>query len=139
VCQKVGTPVALVPDMKTTLNRVLLQNIGQQISNGRPLWAMARVNEYLSVSDPLRKVFVLKASKLVNVGMPVEIAHRIINEGTRFGELTEAQQAQLLNIEPAINTTPTRVTFTNKLIKARTARVASNYKKTLLRPRFASV
>ena len=125
--------------MKTTLNRVLLQNIGQQLSNGRPLWAMARLNEYLSVSDPIRKAFAMKASKLINPGVSEEIRHKIINEGTLFGELTKIQQAHFLNLEPAISTAPTRVTFTNRLIRTRTARVAKDSKRTLLRPRFASV
>lgn len=98
---------------------------------------MARLNEYLPVSDPLRQAYASKAFRLSNPRLPQEITNKIIKEGALFGELTENEQAELIKLEPAISTAPVRVTFTNKMIGTRTGKISTNYKKTIIRPRFA--
>lgn len=122
--------------MKATLNATLLCNITQQLTRGRPLWAMARLNEYLEVSDPMRKALASRALTLVNKNIPSEIADKLIKQGCRFNELTSEQQEELLINEPAIPTAPVKFTLTNRLSKG--ALSTAEKKKTFIRARFAS-
>jgi hypothetical protein len=122
--------------MKAKINSVILCNITQQLTRGRPLWAMARLNEYLEVSDPLRKALASKALSLINKSISPEIADKLVTQGCRLNELTASQQEELLLQEPAVSTAPVKFTLTNRLSKG--ASHLSATKRTFIRARFAS-
>ncbi len=123
--------------MKAKINSVILCNITQQLTRGRPLWAMARLNEYLEVSDPLRKALGVKAINLLNKEISPEIVQKLVKDGCLYNELSNDQQDELLVKEPAISTAPVKFTLANRL--SRNKKFNNATKKTFIRARYASV
>jgi len=97
---------------------------------------MARLNEYLEPTNPLRKALAQKALNLVSEDISAEIVQKIIISGDFYNSLTEAQKEEIRTSEPAIDTAPTKFTLKNKLNKKSLGR-ESVAKKTLVRPRVA--
>lgn len=122
--------------MMTQINSVLLCNITQQLANGRPIWAMARVNEYLEPTDPLRRALAQKALRLVSQAISPDIVQKIIISGDLYNTLSENEKEEIRANEPAVTTAPTKFILKNKLA-SKTFNRESVARKTMVKPRVA--
>lgn len=123
--------------MEQNITQSLLCDITQQISRGRPVWAMARANEYLEPNHPLRMALARKALSQQSLAVVSKIGQAIITLGKKYGELSHEEQEEIIKLEPSYSTAPIKIILSNRLGRKEIRKVKAEARRTVIKPRYA--
>ncbi len=123
--------------MNQKITQTLLCDITQQISLGRPIWALARANEYLEANNPLRAALARKALSRSTCGINSKVGQEIIVHGKKFGELTKSEQEEIIKIEPAYSTSQLKIIIKNRLGRKDSRKISAEGRRRIIKPRYA--
>ncbi|MCB0352092.1 MAG: hypothetical protein KDD64_01160 [Bdellovibrionales bacterium] len=81
------------------LDSLLIAHLSKQLTQGDPLIALARLNEYLEPHNPLRQAFVSRVQTAIGEGAAKNKAVNAILSGKRFRELNNNSREQILEFK----------------------------------------
>lgn len=81
--------------MELKITPSLLSDISRDLSSGRGIWGMLRVNEYLKSDDPLRKALLGRAQTSAKSELTA-IENKIYFQGVRLSELNASEQGKII-------------------------------------------